>query len=192
VTGRHLVLLGGGPGAGKTTLAEALVRRVPEAVLLDKDEIAGPWVDRMLSLAAGRCDERDSAYYWSEVRPLEYAALEALVWRHLGLGKSVVAVAPFGRELADATWRDRVRDRAGGFGARVVELWMSVEPDLARSRLARRGQARDARKLAGWEAFLAGDPYACPVAGLVQLDSAQGVEACAAKVFALLGGGHGS
>ncbi|MCK7503513.1 MAG: zeta toxin family protein [Desulfobacterales bacterium] len=43
-----LVLMAGGAATGKSGLARALVRRVPNAILLDKDRLLGAWVDLVL------------------------------------------------------------------------------------------------------------------------------------------------
>jgi hypothetical protein len=45
--------------------------------------------------------ERDSKVYWDIVRPLEYSALLGTALDNLALGKTVIAVAPFGPELRD-------------------------------------------------------------------------------------------
>ena len=109
-----LVLMAGGAGVGKTGLARELVRRVPNAVLLDKDRLLGRWVDRVL-MAAGTSVDRDSRYYWQEVRPEEYLTLETVAYDHLELGKVVVVDAPLRPELQDpAGWR------ASGRSARIA------------------------------------------------------------------------
>ena len=53
-----LVLVAGGAGVGKTEVSKALVRRVTNAILLDKDRLLGAWVDRVLR-ASGEAVDRD-------------------------------------------------------------------------------------------------------------------------------------
>jgi predicted kinase len=156
-----LVLMAGGAGAGKTVLAREVVRRVANAVLLDKDRLLGPWVDRVLRDAGAEVD-RDGDYYWRSVRPQEYATLEAMAYDHLELGKVVVVDAPLRPELEDPAWVARVRDQCAARGASLVAAWVVVSPETARQRMYARGEARDRWKLANWEEFLKRQPYDPP------------------------------
>jgi predicted kinase len=157
-----LVLMAGGAGAGKTVLAREVVRRVTNAVLLDKDRLLGPWVDRVLRDAGAEVD-RDGDYYWRSVRPQEYATLEAMAYDHLELGKVVVVDAPLRPELEDPAWVARVRDECAARGASFVAVWVVVTPETARQRLHARDEPRDRWKLANWQDFLKRQPYDPPV-----------------------------
>jgi predicted kinase len=162
-----LVLMAGGAGVGKTGLAQMLVRRVANAVLLDKDRVLGRWVDRVL-VAAGTNADRDSRYYWQEVRPEEYATLETLALDHLELGKVAVVDAPLRPELQDSAWVTRVRRACADRGAGFLAVWVIVSTETARRRMTARAEPRDHWKLAHWEEFLRRQPYDPPAgAGLV-------------------------
>ena len=157
-----LILVAGGPGAGKTTFGRALARRLREAILLDKDVIASVWVDAMLeSFDGGRVD-RDSAFYWNTVRALEYGALMATALDNLVLGKSVIAVAPFGPELRDSAWIDRCRQSLMTSQATLHVVWLVADAIIARDRMQLRGDARDGWKLANWDEFAACDRFGAP------------------------------
>jgi len=156
-----LVLLAGGAGAGKTRLAQELVRRVPNAVLLDKDRLLGGWVDRLL-VAAGVGVDRDSHYYWQEVRPEEYLTLERIAHDHLELGKVVVIDAPLRPELSNSGWVARVRHECESRGAGFLAVWVIVSPETARRRMTARAAPRDHWKLTNWEEFLRRQPYDPP------------------------------
>jgi predicted kinase len=149
-----LVLVAGGPASGKSRMARELVRRLPNAVLLDKDRLLGGWVDRLL-LATGADVDRDSPYYLEEVRPREYETLEAVAFDHLQLGKVVVMDAPLAPELRDAGWVNRMRAECRKYAAGLAAVWVAVSPETARRRLQERGEARDRWKLEHWEEFLA-------------------------------------
>ncbi len=168
-----LVLLAGGAASGKSGLARALVRRVPNAILLDKDRLLGAWVDLVLR-AAGEEVDRDSRYYWQEVRPQEYATLEAAAYDHLALGKVVVIDAPLRPELNDPVWVARVRKECQARAAHLMAIWVVVSPDTARRRMLARGEARDAWKLAHWEEFLRRQPYDPPAGASVVIENDDG------------------
>jgi predicted kinase len=179
-----LVLVGGGPGAGKTRLARAVVRRLPDALLLDKDQLLGAWVDWVLR-ASGAAVDRDGALYWQEVRPLEYATLMAVAFDHLALGKSVVIDAPFGPELADAAWLARMCRECDAREAVLLAVWVSCDAAAAYCRLRARGEPRDRWKLEHWDEFLARQPYALPAGASLVVQNGDGdpTDAQVARVF---------
>jgi predicted kinase len=158
---RCLVLMAGGAGTGKTRLSLALVRRVPNAVLLDKDRLLGAWVDLVLR-GAGVGADRDSRYYWQEVRPQEYATLEMIAFDHLRMDKLVVIDAPLRPELEDSAWTARIRQACAACGAGFLPIWVMVSPETARRRMTARAESRDHWKLANWEEFLRRQPYDPP------------------------------
>jgi predicted kinase len=168
-----LVLMAGGAATGKSGLAQALVRRVPNAILLDKDRLLGAWVDLVLRVSGEEVD-RDSRYYWQDVRPQEYATLEAVAYDHLALGKVVVIDAPLRPELNDPAWVARVRKECEARTACLLAIWVIVSPDTARRRMQARGEARDDWKLAHWEEFLRRQPYDPPTGASVVIENEDG------------------
>jgi predicted kinase len=157
-----LILIAGGPGAGKTALGREIARIVPTAMLLDKDVLGSIWVDAMLEhLNKGQVD-RDSKVYWDSVRPLEYSALLATALDNLGLGKTVIAVAPFGPELRDAEWVRKLARSVQDLGARMRTIWIETDLQTARQRMVARNDIRDRWKLAHWGEFSAGAQFSAP------------------------------
>jgi predicted kinase len=167
------VLIAGGAGTGKTGLARELVRLVPNAVLLDKDRILGAWVDAVL-VAKGVGADRDNAYYWETVRPLEYRTLEQIAFDHLEMGKVVVIDAPLRPELMDPAWVARIRGECERRTAGFLAVWTMVDPGTARRRMERRAEARDHWKLANWEEFLRRQPYDPPTGATLVLANEDG------------------
>lgn len=168
-----LVLVAGGAGTGKTHLSQALVRRVPNAILLDKDRILGAWVDLVLR-AAGEAVDRDSRYYWQDVRPQEYQTLERVAYDHLELGKVVVIDAPLRPELSDPRWVARLRRECDSRGVGFLAVWVIVSPETARRRMTARAEPRDHWKLANWEEFLRRQPYDAPTGASLVLENEDG------------------
>jgi predicted kinase len=166
-----LILIAGGPGAGKSSLGRALAAQFATGVLLDKDVVNGTWVDRMLAkLNDGRVD-RDSEIYLSELRPLEYSALIATALDNLALGKTVFVVAPFGPELSDSEWVRGLKHAVRDLGGRLRAIWIDIDPDTARAHMIARNEARDAWKLAHWDQFIASAQFSPPRSDLFVLKS---------------------
>lgn len=163
-----LILIGGGAASGKSHISVELVRRIPSAVLLDKDCLFGEWVDALLTLH-GHPFDRDCALYWDCIRPLEYKSLEQLAFAHLRLGKVVVIDAPLRPELDDPAWVHRIEIACQNIGAKLIAIWIEVLPKCARERMQDRSEARDKWKLENWDEFVRRQPYSAPRAAKLVL-----------------------
>jgi len=157
-----LILIAGGPGAGKSSLGRALATQFDSSVLLDKDVVTGAWVDGMLvRLNGGRID-RDSPVYLELLRPLEYSTLIATALDNLALGKTVFVVAPFGPELSDSDWIRQLRHSVHDLGGRLRAIWIEIDSESAKERMVARNEVRDQWKLANWDEFTASAHFAAP------------------------------
>lgn len=127
----RVVLVGGGPGTGKTTVA----RGVSEA-------IGGTWLcaDETRKDLAGvphgqhAFAEKDQGIYTPEMNARTRAELTRQAAQLLQRGESVVL---------DSTWwnaedREAIRVLAAGAGAELTEIRCVLPPDVARERIARR------------------------------------------------------
>ncbi|MER7672784.1 AAA family ATPase [Kitasatospora sp. NPDC096128] len=132
-----LIVVSGGPGSGKTTLAHALARAVGCPALV-RDE-----VKEGLLHAGTRTPSPDLA-----VRDAFFAVLGVLV----DAGVSVVAEAAY----QDRLWRPGLEPLAARTRLRVVHC--RVDPDLARRRIAERLAAGGHRAAHADRALLAAPP----------------------------------
>ena len=129
----RLVLVGGTPGSGKTTLASAVGEQRGWEVLhsdLLRKELAG--VDP--TSAAPGAGEGDAGIYRPELVAATYEALLDGAAQRLALGQTVVL---------DASWttadqRARAAARARQCGATLIELRCACDPAVARQRVADR------------------------------------------------------
>jgi predicted kinase len=147
-------VVAGAPGAGKTTYARALVRRLePHPALLDKDTVYGSFVAATLRTAGRPVGIREGPWYDENIKLHEYGGLIATAREIRSGGCTVVLVAPFTSEIHDAgAWAAMVDD-LGGQPVRLV--WVHCTAATLRRRMVARGSERDAGKLAEFDRFVA-------------------------------------
>jgi predicted kinase len=133
-------------GSGKTTLAQRLVRRLC-AVYLDNNHI----VDAFFP-------DRRSGRPYERLRPRFYRALYAITEANLVAGNSVVLDAPHVRQMQQGIWRAYIKRLVEKTNSRLVVIRCICPEATLRSRLASRGEKRDAAKMHRWRSFLAEQP----------------------------------
>jgi predicted kinase len=147
-------VVAGAPGAGKTTVASLLLRRLrPVPARLDKDTLFGGLVAEVLTAYGRPHGEREGPWYDEHVKVHEYAAMTAAAREIREAGCPVLLDAPFTGVTRDAArWHSWLRD----LGGEPVQLvWVRSDPSTLLARLRGRGHPRDDGKLAGWDAYVA-------------------------------------
>ncbi|MEV0669141.1 AAA family ATPase [Mycobacterium sp. NPDC050441] len=127
----RLIIVGGGPGTGKTTLAHALAEQVSAQVVSTDDVRRELQESGVLDGAAGILNE---GLYSNDNVAAVYDAVLERARKTLAMGRSVVL---------DGTWRDpdlrrRARDIAIEQACPTVELACTVPIDEAKERIVRR------------------------------------------------------
>jgi hypothetical protein len=127
----RLLLVGGLPGTGKSTLADGLADALSATVLRSDEvrkELAGIPADTPAGAPYGQ------GLYTRDAVTATYRALLARARVALGMGETVVLDASF----TSAAWRAEARDVAAEAHAEPVELHCTVPPALAAERIRRR------------------------------------------------------
>jgi predicted kinase len=153
----YLVFFCGHAGTGKTTVARRLLGPLMQACgapfcLLDKDTLYGRTGAATMHALTGDPHDRDSPLFLQHLRDPEYRGLIDTARDNLALGVSVLAVAARSREVRERRLFDREWLGVGNdVGIRVV--WVATDEDVARKRIAARGDPADAYKLAHWQEY---------------------------------------
>ena len=171
-----LILVCGAPGAGKSTLARALMRRLA-AAWLNSDAVIEPFFPH----------DRDSAAF-QRARPDFFEGLYALVRLNLETGNSVLLDVPHVTQMRDAAWRRRLRAMARAAGADLVCLKCVASAETLRRRIRARDAKRDRVKLGRWDAHMREHPPDFPVPlphAVIDMEQTLGKAARAALAFIL-------
>ncbi len=148
-----LVLVGGNPGTGKTTIGEAVAKAIQSA-WIDNDHL-NPLMDGALTLSGGMAQQYDSPHY-KQLRPAMYETAKTLVRVQLQMGLSVVWSAPMqGEFLKDNSFLAEMGRIAATAKAAFLPVWLWAPQDATKKRLADRGYGKDQGKLGNWTAYAA-------------------------------------
>jgi predicted kinase len=126
-----MVLIGGAPGTGKTTLAEAVGDRLGY-VVFSSDEVRKDLVG--LSRFEHAYAAPDAGIYSAEAKGRTYDELLLRAHKAVARGESVVLDASW----SDAAERAAARAVARELGASIVELCCELDPTIARERILAR------------------------------------------------------
>ncbi|WP_067669912.1 AAA family ATPase [Nocardia miyunensis] len=169
----RLVLIGGLPGTGKSTVARGLADATG-AILLSSDHIRA--VARADGVLAGETGEYGRGLYAPAAREHVYSVMRAEAQTFLAAGRSVVL---------DASWIDDAERRrayriASDTTSELIEICCSAPRSLAHSRIAARTGSESDATSAVAEA-MAGDRAAWP--GAIVLDTTGPLEYTAARAL---------
>ncbi len=172
----RLVLVGGLPGSGKSTVARAFAERVgADRICSDelRKELAGAHPGERLAAAVG------AGIYGPPMSELTYRELLVQAERQLRAGRSVILDATFSR----ATDRRRAAALARAAGGVLVAAQCRCPARVARQRLAARSHPAYAGPSdAGWEVYRSMRRSFDPWPDAVRVETTLPLEQCLAKI----------
>ncbi len=162
------IIVCGVPASGKTTFAQDLAREL-HWTILDLDTVTNPLFEHMggeflVDVPTAQPAARAS------VNDIRYTCLFDTTRENLGLGNSVVVVAPFTSERTfPAAW-GRLVERLAIPNPRVHLAWMDTPPAEVVRRMQVRGAARDLDKIQDPERFLSPEVTRPPGVAHIRID----------------------
>jgi len=164
-------IVAGPPGAGKSTVAALLLRRLrPVPALLDKDTLYGGFVAASLAAAGRPAGEREGPWYDEHIKHLEYDGLTAVAREIRAHGCPVLLSGPFTHQTRTVAGWQAWRLALGG--GSLCLFWVRVDAPTLHRRLVSRGSPRDGEKLRRFDEYLARiQPDRAPEAPHVELDN---------------------
>ena len=118
----RLVILAGPPGSGKSALASQLLQRLPGAVYIDKDWVAGGFILEAASSDGAASTAYGSQRYWQRLRPLEYGGAVTSACAHLVGRRTILLVGGWGPELADFNFWPKLAAAVAPASMQVIHL----------------------------------------------------------------------
>ncbi len=154
-TKTKFVLITGCAGAGKTTLGQELIKKL-HYLYVDKDTLTRKFTDLILEYNGSSKEDRESDFYCSKVRPIEYEIAIDFCLENLKLGNNVMLIMPMISYITNyETFNQLINiDNLKKLGIQVKIIWLEHDEELEYKRILNRHAERDKNKLNNWQEYL--------------------------------------
>ena len=152
------LLIMGGPGSGKTTIAKRLASDFCISYL-DYDTLVQPFligIENEFGLGKSRLD------FYKKWRQESYGTLIAVIKENIILGCPLIVSAPFTSEMRDPYFFSSLRS-AGTPKCTVISFHMAPDDETHLQMLMKRASYRDQEILADWQKYLTEHEPAEPI-----------------------------
>ncbi|MBC2581900.1 ATP-binding protein [Clostridium sp. DJ247] len=155
-----MILITSPPACGKTTLAKKLAKELQETVYLDKDTLI-PLSKKIFEVANEEYN-RSSEFFETHIRDLEYKVILDLAFEAIEYDSHVIINAPFGREIRDKQYIEKLREKLKAYNGELKVIWIECSPEVAHKRMIERNSERDTWKLEHWDEYVKTENFNAP------------------------------
>lgn len=149
---KHFILITSPPACGKTRLAKRLATELNSVVYLDKDSLIP--LSKQIFKVANKPYNRSSAFFNKNIRDFEYEVIINQGLDAIKYADTVIINAPFTKEVRSPEYIKNLKSRIEKVGAKLIIVWISVEPELCKKRMFKRNSDRDKWKIDHWEEYV--------------------------------------
>lgn len=148
-----LILLGGMPASGKTTLGKKLSSHY-SLPFLDKDTLCDLYTNYVVKEKTFDGD-RSSALYKNILRPLEYQILWKVSLEQVSLGLTPIVVAPFSSEFPSKLKLEELREtlKKTNPNTALVTILLAIDEDSVKNNMVLRNRTEDQDKISQWSSY---------------------------------------
>lgn len=157
---KRLILVTSPPACGKTYISKKLAQNLKHVVYLDKDTLIP--LSKQIFRVAKKPYDRSSDFFEENIRDYEYEVILDLGMEALLYDETVLINAPFTREIRDAEYIGKLKDRLNALGARLTVIWIVTDPDVCRERMKKRNSDRDTYKITHWNDYVKTVDFSVP------------------------------
>ena len=157
---KRLILVTSPPACGKNYVSRSLCKVLSPMTYLDKDTLI--IMSRQIYKVGNAPFDRSSAFFYENVRDVEYECLMALAMDTIEYSDTVLLNAPFSKEIRNSKWMKNLRAQLHEKGAILTVIFVYADPEVVHERMILRNSDRDTWKLAHWDEYNASVDYSIP------------------------------
>lgn len=151
-----IILIGGMPASGKTTLGKLLAKTL-KLPYLDKDTLCDKYTNYVVAKETFPND-RSSELYTKTLRNLEYEIMFHVALEQVSLELCPVLVSPFSSEFIDEDKMKEMERRLKEVNPNyeMVSVLVEADPDEVKEKIVERNRKEDSEKINQWETYIQG------------------------------------
>lgn len=137
------IIITGAISAGKTTLALNLARAIPNCAYFDKDDL-GPMAEKIFEVGQEQVYDRQSTFFKTHVRDIEYDVTEIMGLRGLLFDDHVIVNTPYSSEIRqefsgkESKRLHRLQEEVHARGGELMIVYIDIDRETAKERLLKR------------------------------------------------------
>lgn len=149
-----LILLGGMPASGKTTLGKEIAKSL-KIPFLDKDTLCDMYTNFVVAKDTFPND-RSSDLYTKTLRFLEYDILFHVAFEQVSLNLCPILVAPFTSEFQDQEKINKIKEKLKIINPNyeLVTILIEASEEKVKDQMIKRNRREDDKKLENWDEYI--------------------------------------